>query len=68
MDTILIVVYDILNYVTFPVVYDLTGRESQICLILNMAGLVILAVLIILTITKLKQSKLASLEQDHMIV
>ena len=56
-DLCLIVGYDILNYITFPVIYDLTGRESLICLTLNVLGLLILSALAIRALVKLDRLK-----------
>ncbi len=62
VDIILIVVYDILNYITFPLVYDLTGRESVICLSLNACGLIMLCILGIRTMQKLRQPILSGID------
>ncbi len=56
-DVWFIVGYDILNYITFPVIYDLTGRESLICLTLNILGLLILFILTIWALVKLNSMK-----------
>ncbi len=53
-DILLISVYDIVNYMGFPIAYDLMGRESLFFLSTNAIGLITLAILTVRAIYKLR--------------
>ncbi|MBN2678068.1 MAG: hypothetical protein JXR32_08385, partial [Anaerolineaceae bacterium] len=49
LDLILIVIYDLVNYATFPVAYDISGRASLESLVLHGVLLALLIVMVIRT-------------------
>jgi hypothetical protein len=53
LDLILIVLYDLLSYASFPLAYDLTGRASTIYLLLTSSLLILMIIFMIRTMTKL---------------
>lgn len=56
-DLILVVLYDLLNYLAFPITYDLLGNESNLYRLVTGLLLILIIILFIRTIMKLKRAE-----------